>query len=378
MVSSHGDWSFSPITTDDNKSYLFSLVAKDINDVTLYTGSVLQTMLPGNNTVVINAEPYTPPVFSGYSSGGSWAAKTVMTTARSRAASAVVNGKVYVIGGESTSGTALTTVEEYDPTTNLWTTKAPMPTGRRYHAAAVWHNSIYVFGGESATGVPISTVEAYDTVNNTWITAPVSGGSFTARARLTAVAFNDSIYTIGGTDAGGGTSLSTVEIYNPVTCIWTTGPSLNIPRSRMSAIIAHDAATGNPVISVTGGEESVSTPVATQETLALAALSPPSWVTGSNNLPAPRSRHGATVAGIASYVVGGITTGSVLTNVVWRYDMEDPAATFQAVTPLPTVRNYPVVQAVNGKVYVIGGTDNTNPLATVEEYTPADYSHGAP
>ena len=39
------------------------------------------------------------------------------------------NGKVYSIGGSGTDA-ALSTVEEYDPATDVWTTKSNLPTAR--------------------------------------------------------------------------------------------------------------------------------------------------------------------------------------------------------------------------------------------------------
>ncbi len=45
-------------------------------------------------------------------------------------ATSVVGGKVYAIGGyQDAMAAGLTTVEEYDPSTDSWTTKSDMPTG---------------------------------------------------------------------------------------------------------------------------------------------------------------------------------------------------------------------------------------------------------
>ena len=56
----------------------------------------------------------------------------------------VVDGRVYLIGGGST-GTARTDI--YDPVADAWTRGADMPTRRNNTATAVWNDKIYVFGG---------------------------------------------------------------------------------------------------------------------------------------------------------------------------------------------------------------------------------------
>jgi hypothetical protein len=65
---------------------------------------------------------------------GIWVTKAPMPTARARfGLVAARNGKIYALGGsegQTAAGEHLTTVEEYDPTTNSWATKAPMPIGR--------------------------------------------------------------------------------------------------------------------------------------------------------------------------------------------------------------------------------------------------------
>jgi hypothetical protein len=59
-----------------------------------------------------------------------WTTKADMPTAREPNinTAAVVDGKIYVIGGFHTGVGALSTVEAYDPSTDTWTQKADMPT----------------------------------------------------------------------------------------------------------------------------------------------------------------------------------------------------------------------------------------------------------
>ncbi len=53
--------------------------------------------------------------------------------------------KIYAIGGHN--GAVLTTNEEYNPATNTWTTKATYAHSKRPVAAAVVNNKVYAIGG---------------------------------------------------------------------------------------------------------------------------------------------------------------------------------------------------------------------------------------
>ena len=80
-----------------------------------------------------------------------WVAKAPMSQARAGLGVAVVNGKIYDIGGNTwekesaqhTTGGVVGTNEEYDPATDTWTFKASMPTPREAFAIAVCQNKIY-------------------------------------------------------------------------------------------------------------------------------------------------------------------------------------------------------------------------------------------
>jgi N-acetylneuraminic acid mutarotase len=49
------------------------------------------------------------------------------------------NGKIYVMGGsvDGNNASCLTTVEEFDPITNVWTPKKSLPVGRNRARLAV-------------------------------------------------------------------------------------------------------------------------------------------------------------------------------------------------------------------------------------------------
>jgi hypothetical protein len=183
----------------------FGLAAAVVNNKIYAIGGWRSTYLTTN-------QEYDP-------STDSWITKAHMPTPRADLAAAVVNNKIYAIGGYNSSG-YLSTNEVYDPSTDTWTTKASMPTARAFLAAAVVNvfirNVIYAIGGYNRSGY-LSTNEVYDPSDNLWaIKAPMP----TARANLAAAVVNNIIYAIGGWNGSG--FLSTNEAYNPagLTLYW--------------------------------------------------------------------------------------------------------------------------------------------------------------
>lgn len=80
-----------------------------------------------------------------------WTTKEPMPTARVTLGAAVVDGKIYAIGGYN--GSYLSTNEMYDPATDSWVTKTSMLTPRSKFGTAVVENKIYIIGGKSPDGI---------------------------------------------------------------------------------------------------------------------------------------------------------------------------------------------------------------------------------
>jgi N-acetylneuraminic acid mutarotase len=83
---------------------------------------------------------------------------------------AVHNGKIYYAGGIH-DGAAVAWLDRYDPATNQWTQLPSMPTARDHFSAAILDGKLWAIGGRGGPGAidnPTGVVEAYDIATNSW------------------------------------------------------------------------------------------------------------------------------------------------------------------------------------------------------------------
>jgi N-acetylneuraminic acid mutarotase len=149
---------------------------------------------------------------------------------------AVANGRIFVIGGQTDTGSAyVNNVQEFDPATTNWTFKAPMPTARSAGAAAVIGDLIYVAGGRPPRG---NDFAVYNTANNAWRTLPNLPSQ---RNHLAACAIDGKIYVMGGRLQAGFTSEMTniLEMFDPATGQWTTRAPMPSTRGGINGITAN-------------------------------------------------------------------------------------------------------------------------------------------
>ena len=107
-----------------------------------------------------------------------WKTLAPLPSPRQHAGSAVFDGKIYYIGGQTGHDSKLTTkkdVHSYDPATDTWTKMADMPapegTNGRGHISSsvvVANDRLLVLGGETSHGQRTSMVSAYTPTTNTW------------------------------------------------------------------------------------------------------------------------------------------------------------------------------------------------------------------
>src|SRR5207237_978861 len=98
----------------------------------------------------------------------SWVTNSPMATARRlHTATLLLNGKVLVAGGRSTTA-HLSGAELYDPATGAWTpTSNPLNTARDTHTATLLPNGKVLVAGGYGTNY-LSSAELYDPAIGTW------------------------------------------------------------------------------------------------------------------------------------------------------------------------------------------------------------------
>ncbi|MBN2130839.1 MAG: hypothetical protein JW741_15160 [Sedimentisphaerales bacterium] len=286
--------------------------------------------------------------------GEVWTTKADMPTARMLLGTCAVDGRIYAIGGGPAPHMASSAMEEYDPGTDTWTRKADMPTPRAGLGVSVVNGKIYAIGGAPLGG---RTVEEYDPATDTWTR---KADMPTARFLLSTCEVEGRIYAIGGATDTSGPGFTTVEVYDPATDSWTRKASLPEPR------YLHTAGVVDGKIYIIAGSWQAYT-----ASPAVFAYDPASdtWERRAD-APTARSWLSAT-AGVVDgrmYVIGG-DAGPPDAEV----EEYDPATdTWTARADMPTPRGALSITALNGRIYVIGGTVTlfNDVLSTVEEYYP--------
>ncbi len=150
---------------------------------------------------------------------GKWSRGPDAPIARNSAASAVIDGKIHVVGGrqylEQQDGTAanvnVASHEVYDPETELWSAIAPLPIAAGAPAGASADGKIYVFGGEQwvPTQKVFGAAWVYDAATDEWETLPDLN---VPRHGLAAAAIGDRIYAVGGASKTGAGDVAQVEV----------------------------------------------------------------------------------------------------------------------------------------------------------------------
>ncbi len=128
---------------------------------------------PGNAVDVFQKLPYTDaalgtalvlPTVEVYDPvADTWSAGPALATGRHSAAVAVAGDRVYVLGGADAAGKVLAGVESWALGEPAWRAEPPMPTARALCAAGVGADGlIAVMGGLDETGTALRTVEFFN------------------------------------------------------------------------------------------------------------------------------------------------------------------------------------------------------------------------
>lgn len=150
---------------------------------------------------------------------GSWTRARPAETARSSATGAVIEGKIYLVGGRRRDDgfENVGALECYDPQADVWEKRRPLPEPAGGLAGAAINGRLYCFGGERfgpGGGEVFSATWAYDPSADEWEKKePMK----TSRHGMAAAATKGKLYAIGGNTAPGvgAATSSTVDAYRP-------------------------------------------------------------------------------------------------------------------------------------------------------------------
>jgi uncharacterized repeat protein (TIGR02543 family) len=295
----------------------------------------------------------------------SWTTKTSMPTARAELGVASVNDKIYAIGG--ISGSTLSTIEEYDPLTDLWEAKAFMPTARRLMVVAAVNNKIYVIGGIGGSDpnhiTYTNVTEEYDPLNDEWTTKSIfpieeAFNNVLGNQYIGGAAAGGKIYIV-AYSAGGTTSQCPTYIYDPSNDTWDTGEPVPFTYTRYSVSSLNDTIYALGCYGLSS------------QSLKMAKYDPisDSWLLVAS--PNVERRNAQIVAANGKiYAVGG--TSMEFDDVVSTIEEYDPSTDqWQEIESMPTARCSTGLVALDGDIYVIGGSESPSdsvisPLDTVE------------
>jgi N-acetylneuraminic acid mutarotase len=246
-----------------------------------------------------------------------------MPTPRDGLAAAAFQGKIYCFGGRNVSkdySISTNANEVYDTETDSWETKTPMPTARSGLRANEVCGKIYLIGGwveseSSSIADKSSKVEVYDPVTDTWTSGPPIP---IAVAGYASTVLDDKIYVISGV-ASGSTRTNLTQIYDPETDKWSSGVPILMSVSNAAA----GAVNGTNVAKAI-------------------------YVIGGSN---------------ATYPLNGQFANQV-------YFLETNS--WAMATPMPVYRAGLALAVVNDTIFVMGGGHNifTQDSTVVMQYTP--------
>jgi len=295
----------------------------------------------------------------------SWNTKTPMSQARVNFGVVAVNGKIYVIGGNTENGLQGIN-EQYNPKTDTWVTLEPMPTPRGSFAIATFQDKIYCIGGETFNEQEKATCglnEVYDTVTDSWsVKAPLSFDGL----HLQACVVNGKIFVITKrySDVPG------LFMYDPIADLWTNKTSAPVP-------LVFSCSVGNKIISVGNFPiEHIEPELSYEQKVLFYNPETDVWSEGKT-LSTP----------IQGNVAVGVTSGVYAPQKIYvlgsNYNIAyDPISdTWLTAKTMPTTRNDFGVVVVDDVLYAIGGRAPLSgyfvllPTSLNEQYVPIGYSY---
>ena len=314
-----------------------------------------------------------------------WTTKSPMRTPRMNLGLAVVNYRIYALGGYS--GSVVSIVEEYDPVNDSWIRKSDMPTPKMNFVTAVINSKIYTIGGFSEYNggrIKYSIAnEEYTPATDQWtVKADLPlvdmGNNWMGNSYIGGASINGKIYVvIFNTYISDGTTAT--YSYDPIEDTWDTNLA-PVPFSYTSFSVTP---TNNKLFVIKNESDTCFYAEGSGTEFAAYDIFDDLWVL-KNSMDTCRSFLSLCSNGNNIYAIGGVvrngTTQSDLAiqntvNTVEVYDTE--TGNWAEGSSAPTARHSQSSVVLDNKIYIIGGAtedviggsslESVTPIALVEE-----------
>lgn len=279
---------------------------------------------------------------------GCWNSRAALPQAILDAGGTALDGKFYVVAGK-TSAAPLRTLYIYDPAANSWAQGPDLPgVGVENPAVVALNGLLYVFGGSTGPfSGAVANAAVYNPATNAW--TPLAS-MLTARGGAVAQAIGGLVYVTGGLDANGA-SLSSLEIYNPATNTWTQGTGMSVRRDNPGS-----AALGGRLYVFGGRTRNAdgTTPAAVLSSVEMYDPATGLWTLRAAMPTARRTMAVGTLNGRAQ-LMGGEGTPAVTTIFTQNEEYDPVTNTWRSLSPMSLPRHGAAAGTIGDSVFVAGG-----------------------
>ncbi|MFZ2958662.1 MAG: hypothetical protein WA705_17370 [Candidatus Ozemobacteraceae bacterium] len=234
-----------------------------------------------------------------------------------------------------------------------WVVTAPAGfPARTTFTTQMYNGKFYFFCGINSAGTAVNSVNTYDPVTNTYGT--IAGATTASRGRPRSCVFDEKIFIIGGNNGGASAyawddnGVSTVQIFDPQTGLLSAGPSLDTPRGAPGVTTDGDAIYAFAGMNGSGVAQNTLSMYVAGRWVPVPTISPPT----------ARSMPGLVYYKGFLYAFGGRYDSSTIRNNCPRLNLSTLTWDTTTIPVLPATLGDMVAVLVGSRVFLIGGLND--------------------